>query len=872
MLSKDIRRKFLLYFQSHSHQVVRSSPVIPHDDPTLLFVNAGMNQFKDVFLGKDKRPYTRATSSQKCVRVGGKHNDLENVGHTTRHLTFFEMLGNFSFGDYFKKEAIDFAWDISTHVFDFDEDKIWASIYEDDDEAFELWKKHLPEKKIVRFGKKENFWEMGETGPCGPCSELLFDRGEKYSDAASPIYDLTGERYLEFWNLVFMQYNKDEKELLTDLPAQSIDTGAGLERIISLKMGVDNVFQTDILGSLIKEQEKLFKIKYDIKNSKLAPAFHVIADHIRMLCFSIADGAVPSNIDRGYVLRKILRRAVRYGKELGQGQPFLAKLVPSLITLMGEDYPELNDSQDRIQEILTKEEEAFFRTLQKGGNVLSKIIEKTKEKISGEDAFKLKDTYGFPIEEIVLLAKDAHLVVDLEKFEKLEEEAKEKSRKAQKKEKQMFSKNLFADFSRTHGPTEFLGYEKSETDTHIVAIAKDEAFVDSLVKGDEALIVVEATPFYAEGGGQIGDQGKIIRGDAVFAVSNSFSPYNGIIAHEGTLISGTLKKQDKVTVEINKERRQKICNNHTATHLLHWALCEVLGSHVKQSGSLVTDQRLRFDFSHHKALTEDEIRRIEMMVNEKIRTDLPLDIYQKEYVEIEKDPKIKQFFGEKYAEKVRVIDIDFSKELCGGTHVERLGQIGFLKIAKESSIAAGIRRIDAVTAVGAEDYVYEKEDLLNWILSTLKTQEVKVKTRLNTLIDENKELQKRIKQSQKDTIDLTAQSLISKVEKIKDIPAVFAEIDISSKDFPLLAEKVLKKEKSLCLVLATKDKGRCQFFICLTDDLVKKGLSAQNLVKEISDIIGGGGGGRDNIAQAGGTKCEQIQKAFDHIKQILKKL
>jgi len=871
MLSKEVRRKFLLYFQSHSHQVVRSSPVIPHDDPTLLFVNAGMNQFKDVFLGKDKRPYTRATSSQKCVRVGGKHNDLENVGHTTRHLTFFEMLGNFSFGDYFKKEAIDFAWDISTHVFDFPKEKIWASIYEDDDEAFELWKKYLPEKKIVRFGKKENFWEMGETGPCGPCSELLFDRGEKYSDAASPIYDLNGERYLEFWNLVFMQYNKDEKGLMTDLPAQSIDTGAGLERIISLMMGVDNVFQTDILGGLIKEQEKLFKIKYDINNSKLAPAFHVIADHIRMLCFSIADGAIPSNIDRGYVLRKILRRAERYGRELGQKKPFLAKLVPSLITFMGEDYPELVDSKDRIQEILTNEEEAFLRTLQKGGNILSQIIEKSKDKISGDDAFKLKDTYGFPIEEIVLLAKDAHLTVDLEKFAKLEEQAKEKSRKAQKKESQMFSKNLFADFCKTHEPTEFVGYEKNEEETHIVAIAKGEEFVDALQEGDEALIVVATTPFYAEAGGQIGDQGKITKGEAVFEVINSFSPYNGIIAHEGKLVSGKLKKQDKVNVEINKERRQKICNNHTATHLLHWALCEVLGAHVKQSGSLVTDQRLRFDFTHHKALTDLEIRKVEMMVNEKIRTDQPLDVYHKKYVEIEKDPKIKQFFGEKYSEKVRVIDIDFSKELCGGTHVARLGQIGFFKIAKESSIAAGMRRIDAVTAKGAEDFVYEKEDMLSWILSTLKTQEGKVKTRLTTLLDENKDLQKKIKQSQKDKIDLTAQSLASKVEKIKDVSVVCAEVDISPKDFALLSDKVLKIEKSICLVLATKDKGRCQFFIRLSDDLVKKGLSAQDLVKEISPLIDGGGGGRNNMAQAGGTRCEKIQKAFNNKKQILKK-
>jgi alanyl-tRNA synthetase len=709
MLSQEIRRAFLNYFKSKGHAIVPSSPVIPHDDPTLLFINAGMNQFKDVFLGESKRDYTRAATTQKCIRVGGKHNDLENVGHTSRHLTFFEMIGNFSFGDYFKKEAIEYAWDITNHVFKFDPEKIWVSVFRDDDEAFSLWEKFLPAKRIVRLGEKDNFWAMGDTGPCGPCSELLYDRGDHYGSARSPLEDSSGERYLEFWNLVFMQYSKNAAGNLEPLPKKSIDTGSGLERVVSLKMGVDTVFETDILRSLIAETEKISGKVYH-KDGKDAPAFHVIADHIRSLSFAIADGVQPSNTDRGYVLRKILRRAVRYGRMLGLQKPFLAQVFPRLLSVMGEDFPELKTSQERICEILTLEEEAFIRTLARGGQLLGQVIERSQElrKISGEDAFKLKDTYGFPLEEVLLIAKDENLVVDMVRYAELDEEAKEKSRKAHKTSAQNFGENFFAEFAKKHKPCVFEGYQTPALDAVVTAIVVEGAFVDQLNEGEQGIVLLDRTPFYAEMGGQVGDTGAI----GHFRVYDTTSPYPGVIAHLGTQVKGSLRVNEKVSAAIDLKRRQEIQNNHTATHILHWALHKVLGHHIKQAGSLVDEKRLRFDFSHHKAVSPAEIREIERLVNEKIRSDKAVESYELKYEDAQKRSDIKQFFGEKYGDKVRVIDIDFSKELCGGTHAARVGTIGLFKIAKESSIAAGVRRIEAVTGAYAEALVEEQESLI----------------------------------------------------------------------------------------------------------------------------------------------------------------
>jgi alanyl-tRNA synthetase len=862
MLSQEIRRAFLTYFKKQGHTIVPSSPVVPHDDPTLLFINAGMNQFKDVFLGQSKREYTRATTTQKCIRVGGKHNDLENVGHTSRHLTFFEMLGNFSFGDYFKKEAIGFAWDVTQHVFGFDPEKVWVSVYKDDDEAFALWEKHLPAKRIVRFGEKENFWAMGDTGPCGPCSELLFDRGEVYGSAKSPKEDLTGERYLEFWNLVFMQFSKDVSGKMTPLPKQSIDTGAGLERVVSLRMGVNDVYQTDILRGLIAQVEEISGKKYQGE----AP-FHVIADHIRSLSFAIADGVQPSNTDRGYVLRKILRRAVRYGRMLGLQKPFLADVFPKLVSLMGDDFAELKEARSRIEEILTLEEEAFIRTLTRGGQLLSQVIErsKQKEKISGEDAFKLKDTYGFPLEEVLLIAKDEHLEVDLSRYEQLDEEAKEKSRKAHKTAAQAFDQNFFSDFTKTHKPSHFVGYERNALDTQVIGIIVDGKFTDAIHEGQEGLILLEQTPFYAEMGGQVGDTGSIGK----FVVYDCTSPFPGVIAHLGKMGAGVLRKNEKVHVAIDQKRRQEIQNNHTATHLLHWALQKVLGAHIKQAGSLVDEKRLRFDFSHHKSIGPLELREIERLVNEKIRTDQSVSVYELKYEEAQKRGDIKQFFGEKYGDKVRVIDIDFSKELCGGTHTTRVGTIGLFKIVKESSIAAGVRRIEAVSGRQAEIWVEQQEDLLQNLSLQLKSPIPQLSEKTETLLDENKQLQQELKAIRKGQLKQLIDQCLAQKEQAGSIPLIASEVTIEAEEMTEFANDLIQRLKSGVVVLGAIMGERCQLLVAVSPDLVEKRINAAGLIKEVAPLIQGGGGGKQNLAQAGGKDPQGLSKAIDKIRHLL---
>lgn len=873
MLSQDIRRAFLKYFQTQGHAVIPSSPVIPHDDPTLLFINAGMNQFKDVFLGKSKRDYTRATTTQKCIRVGGKHNDLDNVGHTTRHLTFFEMLGNFSFGDYFKKEAIRYAWDVATNVFAFDPEKIWVTVYKDDDEAFELWQKHIPANRLVRFGEKENFWAMGDTGPCGPCSELLFDRGEKYGSAKSPKEDLTGERYLEFWNLVFMQYERSSDGKTTCLPKQSIDTGSGLERVVSLKMGVETVFQTDILRSLIAEVESITGKKYDPENATAAPAYHVIADHIRSLSFAIADGVQPSNTDRGYVLRKILRRAVRYGRTLGLQGPFLANVLPRLVTCMGDDFPELKAAQNRIAEILTLEEEAFIRTLLRGGNILHHVIETSRnsKKITGEDAFKLKDTYGFPLEEIELIAKDENLSIDHARFHLLEEEAKEKSRKAHKKVAQEFDQSFFADYMRVHKPTEFVGYETHFTDAHLLGIVVNGKFTDTLNEGETGILLLDKTPFYAEMGGQIGDTGTLHKGANLFTVDDTTSPFPGVIAHLGTMKTGSIKKGETLHAEIDKQRRQDIENNHTATHLLHLALQEELGAHIKQAGSLVENTRLRFDFNHHKALTSSDLRAIEERVNSRIRSAQKVDIYTLSYDDAQKRSDIKQFFGEKYGSTVRVVDIDFSKELCGGTHTSNSGTIGLFKITKESSIAAGVRRIEAVTGLYAEKFVQSEEDSLHKIADILKATPSSALEKINALLEKNKQLEQELKTFRKGQTKELLEQLFSRKEKMGESYLIAEEITLQPDEMAPFAEELLQRIKSGVIAIGTSSQEKCQLLIAVSPDLVQKNVHAQNLIKEVSPLIQGGGGGKPNLAQAGGKDPKGLPKAIDKVRKLLQK-
>lgn len=873
MISQEMRRNFLKYFKEHGHNIMASSSVVPHDDPTLLFTNAGMNQFKDVFLGKSARDFTRAATSQKCIRVGGKHNDLDNVGHTTRHLTFFEMLGNFSFGDYFKEKAIEFAWQVTTEVFGFTPEQVWVTVFQEDDEAYEYWKKIVPEKRIVRMGEKDNFWSMGDTGPCGPCSELLFDRGPKYGNAASPKEDLTGERYLEFWNLVFMQFNRDSSGKMSNLPKQSIDTGAGLERVVSLKMHVDNVFATDIFMSLIAQIEQVTGKKYNPNDTLMAPAFHVIADHIRSLSFAIADGAQPSNIERGYVLRKILRRAVRYGKNLDKQEPFLAKVLPRLIDVMGGDYPELKASEHRIAEILTLEEESFFRTLKRGGNILQQVITKAQEsplkQISGEEAFKLKDTYGFPLEEILLLAKDTGVDVNLDSYTLLEEQAKEKSRSAQGSHSQEAESNLFKDFSKEHGKCEFTGFHDIEGEGTIMALVHEGTFVKALKEGQEGLVILNKTPFYAEKGGQVGDTGILTHHKAHFVVSSCSSPYADVIVHSGKVDKGELILGEPVRAFVDSARRQKVGSNHTATHLLHYALEKVLGSHIKQAGSLVEEERLRFDFNHHKPLSHEEVKRIEQIINQKIRENQTVSDYELSYDDAQKRSDIKQFFGEKYGSKVRVVDIDFSKELCGGTHVQQVGSIGLFRVLKESSIAAGVRRIEAVTGKAAEEFTYSQLALLDEASALVKAPSGKLVEKLTSMLEEHKEMSTQLKAMKRSSIKHLASQLMEKAEKVGSCELIIGLAAIESEDMQILMDDLMSHNRSFVIVLATKTHDRCQLFVRVSPEAVQKGIGAGSIVKEIAPCIGGKGGGKADSAQAGGSNPAGLDDAFTLAKKMI---
>lgn len=873
MLSQNVRRQFLNYFKKHHHSIIASSAVVPHDDPTLLFNNAGMNQFKDIFLGKSKRDYSRATTSQKCIRVGGKHNDLENVGHTSRHLTFFEMLGNFSFGNYFKKDAIQFAWEVSTTIFGFEPSRIWPTVYIEDDEAFELWTAYVPAERITRLGEKENFWAMGDTGPCGPCSELLYDRGEHYGKGNNPLEDPSGERFLEFWNLVFMQYNRLPSGKQELLPKPSIDTGAGLERVLSLMMNVDSVFETDVLRSLISQVEDLSSIKYNVHQHQQAAAFRVIADHVRCLAFAIADGVQPSNVDRGYVLRKVLRRAVRYGRILGLEEPFLGQLIPRLIETMGIDYPELGQSRSRIIEILTLEEEAFIRTLRRGGAILNQVIEKsqTDKKLSGDDAFKLKDTYGLPVEEILLIAKDNDLIVDLDRYQLLEEEAKKRSRTVHKTTHQVASENLFADYASKHDECLFVGYNSQMSQAKVCAIVVGDTFKNELSEGEEGIVILDQTPFYSEMGGQVGDTGDLWGENHLshFKVTDCQSPYKGVVAHIGVLEKGKIHIDDLLTAEIDHARRQKIANNHTATHLLHWALQIILGEHIKQAGSVVDPDRLRFDFSHHKALSEAEIQQIEDLVNMRIRENKHVKWYEISYEEAQKQKEVKQFFGEKYGTKVRVVDIDYSKELCGGTHTSALGNIGLFRIVKESSIAAGIRRIEAITGKDAEAFSRSAEESLQHIASILKTQPQQLKERIEKLIEENKQLSNELKMTRLNQLKDIAKTLLNHVSHINHIPVISEALTISPEELRICADEVMDGLKSGILIMASIQPEKCHLIIKVSDDFVHKGLSAQDIIKVIAPIVEGTGGGKKQMAQAGGKAPSKVPEALARARDLI---
>lgn len=860
--SAKLRSDFLNYFEKQDHRLVDSSAVIPHDDPTLLFNNAGMNQFKDFFLGKAEAPYKAATTAQKCVRVGGKHNDLENVGHTRRHLTFFEMLGNFSFGDYFKKEAIQFAWELSTEVFGFDEKRIWPSVYEEDDEAFELWKKFVPEERIVRFGKAENFWEMGESGPCGPCSELLFDRGEAFGKAMHPHADPSGERFLEFWNLVFMQYNRALDGKKTPLPSPSIDTGAGLERVVMLKMNKDNVFETDILRALIRDVEAISAKSY-IHGDPLAPAFQVIADHIRTLSFAIADGAEPSNEGRGYVLRKVLRRAVRYARQLGIEKPFLRELVPTLVELMAEHFHELKTAQNRICELVTLEEEGFLRTLKRGGSLLSNVIDRSKASkvISGDDAFKLKDTYGMPLEEVSLLAKDAGLAIDLERYQLLEEEARNLARAAHKKTAQIAASSAFEGLE----PSQFVGYDVNHARSHITALFVEEEMVSEIQAGQEALIITALTPFYAQMGGQTGDAGTITCETSVFKVKNTLAPYTGVIAHTGVLKEGALKVGDSVDLQIDEERRGQIRAHHSATHLLHWALEQVLGPHIRQAGSLVDPSRLRFDFNHHKALSKEEIESVEKRVNASIRSNGSIETTIAPFDKVRGDKSVKQFFADKYDGDVRIVEVGPSKELCGGTHASALGELGLFKIVKESSVASGVRRIEAVCSKAAESFVQALQHRLEQIAKRLSSPEPKIETALESLSQEMKSAKERLKNLEKELSNQQSAALAKKARPLKSGKLLIEIVDVGPKELKNLVDMLAEQIGSGVVVIGRRDEKSCHIAI----KVMGYEASAKNLLKPALDLIGGRGGGSDAFATGGGVQGSSLEAALKQIEEEL---
>lgn len=873
MLIQEIRRKFNDYFKSRGHSHVPSSSVVPHEDPTLLFINAGMNQFKEVFLGSSVRDYKRAVTCQKCIRAGGKHNDLDNVGHTARHLTFFEMLGNFSFGDYFKKEAIAFSWELSTKVFGFDGDRIWPSVFRDDDEAFELWKAYVPSKRITRFDEKDNFWAMGDTGPCGPCSELYYDRGAEFGSVSTLAEDPEGERFLEYWNLVFMQFNRQPDGVLVPLPNPSIDTGSGLERVVSLIQGVDSLFLTDIFQSLIQRIEEVSGKKYQHEDTHLAPAFRVIADHLRSLSFAIADGAQPSNVERGYVLRKILRRAVRYGRMLGMDKPFLGLIFPRLVDLMGSDYPELKAAQNRIEEILTVEEEAFLRTLQRGGSMLSQVVQRAEahhKLISGDDAFKLKDTYGLPLEEILLFAKDSGFTVDLRKYEELEQEARERSRKQQKTTQQAAEQNQFVEFVAKRGNTAFMGYAETTAASEVLAIVKQDAFVDELSEGEEALVLLSKTPFYAEMGGQVGDKGSLEHSGAHFAVTDSQAPYKGLIGHLGKLEQGKLKVGDTVKAAVNAPRRQQIANNHTATHLLHWALQQVLGEHIRQAGSVVDEERLRFDFNHHKALTPEELKTIENRVNAKIWQNDPVKWYELSFEDVQKQREIKQFFGDKYGNVVRVVDIaNYSKELCGGTHTSYTGNIGLFVIVKEGSIAAGVRRIEAITGNAAMEYLRSFEEQLNQMAQQVKVKPTQLSERLTKLLEENKNLTQDVQKLKFAQLHELIDGLVKEAETVNGVKVIAKELQLNAEELKQCAEEAIGRLGSGVVVLASKEGERCQIIVRVSDDVVKNGIQANALIKTIAPVIEGSGGGKPNSAQAGGKAPHKLAEALQLAKSSL---
>jgi alanyl-tRNA synthetase len=873
MKSTDIRKAFLDYFASKGHEVVRSSPLIPRHDPTLLFTNAGMVPFKSVFLGDESRDYKRAVSCQKCLRAGGKHSDIENVGHTARHHTFFEMLGNFSFGDYFKREAMEFAWELLTGWYKLPADKLWITVYEEDEEAEKLWQETagVSAERIVKLGAKDNFWQMADTGPCGPCSEVLIDQGEEVgcgTDKCRPGCDC--DRYLELWNLVFMQYNRDEHGKLTPLPSPSIDTGMGLERITAVMQGKLNNFDSDLFANTISAISSLTGVSYG-KEPETDISIRVIADHVRACTFLIGDGLMPSNEGRGYVLRRIIRRAARHARLLGTSELVLSKLVEPVCATMGETYPELNDEKDRASKILEIEEERFARTLDQGMRILDELLEKLKSSgekmIPGAEVFKLYDTFGFPLDLSRDIAQDSGFTLDEKGFNDAMQAQRERARASWVGEEEAID-SIYRELLSETGAAEFVGYDTLETEAVVKAILKDGAIVEELSGGQEAEIFLDKTPFYGESGGQVGDTGVMTSDDVRLVVTDTKRPLEGLYIHRVKVRRGTLKVWMEITASVNAERRKAIMRNHTATHLLQAALRSVLGEHVKQAGSLVEPERLRFDFTHFTALLPDEIEAIENFVNERIVENIGVEAEEMEINDALAKGAI-ALFGEKYGETVRMVSVpSVSSELCGGTHERATGETGAFAIVSEGSVASGIRRIEALTGLSAFEYMRSRSRELKEIGALLKTdkplEEVgKVHERMKAL---EKDLDKSMASADRDL----AAPLLEALREIDGVRVVSARVDgLEQKRLRGLADNIRDRIVSGILVIASARAEQASIVAMVTKDLTKK-FHAGNILKAIAEAAGGRGGGKPDMAQGGTKELEKLDSALDKVYDIVK--
>ncbi len=866
MKSAQIRSSFLEYFKSKGHAIVASSSLVPANDPTLLFVNSGMVQFKDLFLGKEKRAYTRATTSQRCVRAGGKHNDLENVGYTARHHTFFEMLGNFSFGDYFKKDAIQFAWELLTKVYGLPPEKLWTTVYETDDEGYELWTKTIgvPKERCIRIGDKpggakyqsDNFWQMADTGPCGPCSEIFYDHGEGIPGGPPGSPEADGDRYIEIWNLVFMQYQREKSGddfVMTPLPRPCVDTGMGLERIAAVLQHVHSNYEIDLFQELIGAAARETGQK-DLKN----PSLNVIADHIRACSFLIVDGVIPGNEGRGYVLRRIIRRAIRHGYKLGQKQPFFFRMVGDLELAMGRAFPELTREKTKVIQVLKQEEERFAETLEHGMGVLEGALASGEKLLDGDTVFKLYDTFGFPVDLTADICRERNVSLDLAGFEAAMGQQRERARAASK-----FSSVAGLDYAGRK--TEFRGYDMLGLAATVVALYRDGAQADSLKAGEQGVLVLDQTPFYAESGGQVGDRGEIVGSAGTFAVADTQKIQAEVFGHHGALKTGSVKVGDKVEARVDVALRKRTMRNHSVTHLMHKALREVLGAHVQQKGSLVDEGRTRFDFAHDKPMSDQEMREVELRVNNEILQNAPT---RAQIMPIEEARKsgAAMLFGEKYGDEVRVLDIGSSRELCGGTHVERTGDIGLFKILEQSGVAAGVRRVEATTGDGALRRVQEMEDEKRFVEGFYQASGEALRKKLIAEREERKNLEKELARLKMKLAMGQGADLASQAVDVKGAKVLAATLEgADAKTLRETMDKLKDQLKSAAIVLGAVSDGKVSLIAGVTADLTGR-LKAGELVNFVAQQVGGKGGGRADMAQAGGTEPAKLPAALQSVK------